>query len=425
MTFNLRVEKLVFGGDGLGHHQGRTVMIPRVVPGELVEAEEIQTAKGVTHARPLRVLEPAAERVEAPCPYFGKCGGCQYQHVRDDLQPERKREILRETLRRIGKITWDREIEIHAAHPWNYRNQAQFKVSRTGGGLEIGYYEAESHRLVAIDECKILSPRLNEILRALRREDVCEYLRPAREIELRADDRDEKVMLTLDGEFDPAGAGSAARSLLGRLPGVASVAIPRDGRFEVFGDSALTYQVGEFRYRVSPGSFFQAARHLLADFVRTATGDEKGSLALDLFAGVGLFTLPLARAFGRVLGVEGNRRASADLAANARDHHLDNIQVASESIYDFLRRFARAGPDLAVLDPPRAGVGEQSLALLAKLRPARLHYVSCHPPTLARDLAHLARLGYAIISIAMFDLFPQTAHIECVAKLTRSGHAGS
>ncbi len=425
MSFELTVEKLVYGGDALAHHQGRTVMLPRVLPGELVEVEETGSAKGVTRARPVRVLEPAAERIEAPCPYFGKCGGCQYQHLRDDLEPQSKREILRETLRRVGKITWEKEIAVHSANPWNYRNQAQFKVTRTGDALEIGYYEAESHRLVAIHECKILSPRLNEILPALRQNELLKNLRPAREIELLADDRDEKVMATLAGDFDAAQAESAARRMLESLPGVAGVAVKRDGRFEVFGESALTYQVGEFQYRVSPGSFFQASRHLLPELVLEVTEGPKGALALDLFAGVGLFTLPLARGFEKVVGVEGNARAAADLAANARAHHLDNIRVASDSIYDFLRRFAHAGPDRVVLDPPRAGVGEQSLALLAKFHPARLHYVSCHPPTLARDLAHLARLGYTINSIAMFDLFPQTAHIECVAKLTRSGHAGS
>ncbi len=425
MTFNLRIEKLVFGGDGLGHHQGRTVMLPRVLPGELVEAEETGSAKGVTRARPVRVLEPATERVEAPCVYFGACGGCQYQHLHDDRQSESKREILRETLRRIGKITWERDIAIHAANPWNYRNQAQFKVSRSEGRLEIGYYEAESHRLVAIDECKILSPRLNEILRALRQEAVLENFRLTREFELLADDRDENAMLTLDGEFGQADAEAGARALLRHLPGVTSVALKRDRGLEAFGDGALNYQVGEFSYRVSPGSFFQASRHLLPDFVRAVTEDVKGALALDLFAGVGLFTLPLARSFEQVYGVEGNPCAVADLVANARLHHLENLRVASESIYDFLRRFARAAPDLVVLDPPRAGVGERSLVLLARMRPARIRYVSCHPPTLARDLAHLTRLGYTINSIAMFDLFPQTAHIECVAQLTRSGHAGS
>lgn len=425
MTFEVRIEKLIYGGDALGHHQGRTVLVPRVLPGELVEVEEAQTAKGVTRARPLRVIEAAPERVEAPCVYFGKCGGCQYQHLSADRQSEWKREILRETLRRIGKIIWEKEIPVHTAPAWNYRNQAQFKVSQSPGRPEFGFYEAESHRLVSVDQCMILSPRLNAVLSALGGETWPESLSVCSEIELLADDSDDKVMMTLHGPFAPAQAESLAQGFLGRLPGVVTVAVTRNGQIGVYGEPALSYRVGEFRYRVSPGSFFQASRHLLPELAEAVTGGESGSMALDLFAGVGLFTLPLARAFGEVMGVEGNKTAAGDLAANARSHQLENIRAGSESAYDFLRRFARAEPDLVVLDPPRAGVGARTLDLLGKLRPARVDYVSCHPPTLARDLAHLTHLGYTVISIAMFDFFPHTSHIECLAKLVRSGRVGT
>jgi 23S rRNA (uracil1939-C5)-methyltransferase len=425
MSFQLRIEKLIYGGEALGHHQGRTVLVPRVLPGEVVEVEETQTAKGVTRARPVNVIEASPERVEAPCKYFGKCGGCQYQHLRADRQSEWKREILRETLRRIGKINWDKEIPVHAAHPWNYRNQAQFKISKSETGIKLGFFEAESHRLVSVDECMILSPRLNAVLGALRGETWPEIFSECNEIELLADDSDEKVMMTLHGKFAPAQGESLAQSLLGELPGVVSVVVKRNGQFGVYGEPALSYGAGEFRYRVSPGSFFQASRHLLPELVEVVTRGEGGSLALDLFAGVGLFTLPLARCFDQVFGVEGNQTAAADLAANVRFHQLDNVRTSGESAYDFLRRFARAMPDLVVLDPPRVGVGARTLDLLIKLRPARVHYVSCHPPTLARDLAHLTHLGYTVISIAMFDFFPHTSHIECLAQLTKSAHVGT
>jgi 23S rRNA (uracil1939-C5)-methyltransferase len=419
MPFEITLEKLIYGGEALGHHEGRTVFVSRALPDEFVEVEETHTAKGVTRARPLRVLTASPERVEPPCRYFGECGGCQYQHLKVERQPEQKREILRETLRRIGKIVWDKEIPVHAAHPWNYRNQAQFKIALSEGRSDLGFYAAESHRLVGVEECKILSPRLNAALAALRGEVWPQEFATCREIELLADDKDDKLMATLHGDFDQA-MGRRLAERLGKMPGVISVGVQRKGSFDVFGDSALNYQVGDLTYRVSPGAFFQVSRHLLPQLVEGVTGGVSGAFALDLFAGVGLFTLPLARAFSEVIAVEGNTVAARDLAANAQAHQLKNVRTVGESLYDFLRRFARSAPDLVVLDPPRTGVGERSLKLLAQFRPVRMHYLSCHPPTLARDLGHLTHLGYTIISIAMFDLFPHTAHIECLVQLVRN-----
>ena len=411
------------------------MLVPRALPGERVEVEEVRTAKGVVHARPLRILEAVPERVEPPCPYFGRCGGCQYQHLRPELETAAKREILRETLRRIGKINWDAEIPVHAAHPWNYRNQAQLKVAlQPDGKARLGFFEAESHRLVSIDACLIVSPRLNAILAELRGPDWSERLAGVAsfsEIELLADDRDEEVRMTLRGSFDATarafgdeGRSGLAEECLRLLPGVTSVAIERGRAFRVFGKPALSYAVGDFRYQISHGSFFQASRFLLPELAAAVTSGaleaappNRDTLALDLFAGVGLFTLPLARGFGQVIAVESNPRSAADLAANAQAHGLSNVRAVGQSAFDFLRRLARAEPDLAVLDPPRAGVGMPTLKLLAGARPKRIHYVSCHPPTLARDLAYLVERGYQLESVDLFDFFPQTFHIECLTKL--------
>jgi 23S rRNA (uracil1939-C5)-methyltransferase len=177
--------------------------------------------------------------------------------------------------------------------------------------------------------------------------------------------------------------------------------------------------VGEFGYQISPRSFFQSSRFLLPELVTAVTDEVSGAVALDLYAGVGLFTLPLARSFKQVIGVEADTRAAADLAANARVHAIENIRPVAETVFDFLRRCAQAEPDLAVLDPPRAGAGINILKLLLALRPKRLHYVSCSPPTLARDLGFLVGRGYRLNSIELFDFFPQTYHIESLAKLSR------
>jgi 23S rRNA (uracil1939-C5)-methyltransferase len=420
LAFELIPHKLVYGGDALGHHDGRPVFVPRALPGERVEVDEVRVAKGAVHGRLLRVLEASPERIEPPCPYYGRCGGCHYQHISPQRQGEVKSEILRETLRRIGKITWNEPIPVHAGHPWNYRNQAQLKVGQlVDGTATLGFYEAESHRPLGIDSCAILSPRLNAVLEELHQPPWSSRIASCREIELLADDRDERVAITLRGNIDHAAAEALATALLAEVPGVTRVAVGNDGQFRVFGEPRFEYAVGDFRYAIGPGSFFQVSRFLLPELLAVVTNGEAGGLALDLFAGVGLFTLPLARRFEQVVAVDADPVAAAALKENAAAHSLANVRTVSSSTEEFLRRFAQGVPDLVILDPPRAGVGAAVLDSLLKLRPGRIHYVSCSPPTLARDLGHLMGHGHELNSVELFDFFPQTYHIESLARLTR------
>ena len=421
MAFEIVPQKLTYGGDALGYHQGRPVFVPRVLPGERAEVEELRVAKGVVHARPLRILEASPERVEPPCPYYGRCGGCHYQHLAADRQASVKSEILRETLRRIGKIVWEQPLPIHAAQPWNYRNQVQFKVARMPGGADIGFFEAYSHRVLPVDECLLLSPLLNELLHVFRGDQWAKRLTDSSEIELFADDRDERAAIVLRGSLKTGADEALAREILDTVPGVASVAVEMSGNLQVFGEPHLTYSVGDFRYRVSPGSFFQVSRFLLPELVTAVTENESGKLALDLFAGVGLFSLPLAGRFEQVIAVEAAPGATQDLAATAHAHSLTNVRPVTATAHDFLRRFAQTGAELVVLDPPRAGVGPAALRILSDLAPRRIHYVSCSPPTLARDLGLLSARGFELKAVELFDLFPQTYHVEALARLTRQG----
>jgi 23S rRNA (uracil1939-C5)-methyltransferase len=439
--FEFSPVKLVYGGEALGFHAGRTVLAPRLLPGERTEVEEVRRQKSVVHARPLRILAPSPDRVEPLCPYFGRCGGCQYQHFPHAAQVAAKTEILRETLRRLGQVSWDGPIPAHSGPAWHYRNQAQLKVGQPPDGAPaLGFFEAESNRLVSIDACPILSPRLNALLAMLRSEAWIGALGNCREVELLADHRDENVMITLAGNWNPQDAEALAQKCLQELAGVTTVAITQDSSVRVSGAPHLTYHVGEFAYRISPTSFFQSARTLLPELAAavvapgfspaaaglkvgsTFPGEEKsGGLAIDLYAGVGLFTLPLARRFDRVIAVEAHPQASADLAANARAVPGSKIRTVAGTAFDFLRRCAQMDPDLVVMDPPRAGVGVATLKLLLDLRPKRLHYFSCSPPTLARDLGFLLKHGYRLDSLELFDCFPQTYHIESLARLSRIG----
>jgi 23S rRNA (uracil1939-C5)-methyltransferase len=420
--FEFSPVKLVYGGEALGFQAGRTVLTPFVLPGERAEVEEVRRQKGVIHARPLRILEPSPQRIEPFCPYFGRCGGCQYQHLAHPEQVAAKTEILRETLRRLGQVKWEGPIPGHSGPAWNYRNQAQLKIGKSPeGATALGFFEAESNRLVPIDACPILSPRLNALLGVLRGEPWISELVKAREVELLADDRDEKIMLTLAGDSNAEEAERLAPKCLTELDGVSTVAFVQDSGVRVFGEPHLTYRVGDFTYRISPTSFFQSARFLLSEIVAAVTDQESGAVAMDLYAGVGLFTLPLAGRFGQVIAVEAHAQAAADLAANARAVRGNKIRAITGTASDFLRRCAQMDPDLVVMDPPRAGVGAETLNLLLALRPQRLIYVSCSPPTLARDLGYLLTHGYRLDSLELFDFFPQTYHIESLARLSRVG----
>jgi 23S rRNA (uracil1939-C5)-methyltransferase len=415
--FEFSPVKLVYGGEALGYHAGRTVLVPRVLPGERAEVEEVRTQKGVVHARPLRILDPSRERAEPLCPYFSRCGGCQYQHLTLASQLATKPEILRETLRRLGKVNWEAPIPVHASPAWNYRNQAQLKAGKSeDGSPALGFFAAESNRLIPIDSCPILSPGLNVLLAELRSQPWAEALGSCREVELLADDRDEKVMLTLRGGWNAPEAAALAQRCLAELAGVVTVAIGPGASLQVFGEPHLNYRVGDWAYQVSPTAFFQSQRFLLPEFVAGVVGEETGAVAIDLFAGVGLFTLPLARRFEQVIAVESHPQAAADLAATGR-----NIRAVAETAVDFLRRCAQAEPDLVVMDPPRVGAGVATLKMLLALAPKRLHYVSCSPPTLARDLGFLLQQGYRLDALEMFDFFPQTYHIESLARLSRNG----
>jgi len=420
LPFEFAPVKLVYGGEALGFQAGSTVLAPRVLPGERAEVEEVRRQKNVVHARPLRIVEPSPERIDPACPYFGRCGGCHYQHLAHPAQLAAKGEILRETLRRLGKVSWDGPIPTHSGPAWNYRNQAQFKVGKTlEAGIALGFFEAESNRLISIDTCPILSPRLNALLSVLRSEPWITLLANAREVEILADDRDDKVMLTLAGSWDQQQTEKLALKCLAELAGVSTVVMRQDTKMQVFGEPHFTYQVGEFAYRISPGSFFQSARFLLSELVTAVTAEESGGLAMDLYAGAGLFTLPLARRFSHVTAVEAHPQAAADLAANAGGAGGKNIRAIAGTTFDFLRRCAQMEPDLVIMDPPRTGVGTATLELLATLRPQRLNYVSCSPPTLARDLAFMIQHGYHLDSLELFDCFPQTYHIESLARLSR------
>jgi 23S rRNA (uracil1939-C5)-methyltransferase len=433
---DITIEKLIYGGEGLAHHDGSTVFVPFVLPAERVAVEAVEQKKKFVRGRVERILQAAPERVTAPCPHFGICGGCDYQHIPYAAQLGFKSEILRETLRRIGKIEWTGEITTHGSPPWAYRNRAQWKVrplenpgpdgaaSEAGAdgaaNLGIGYFRANSTALCAVEDCSIISPLLLKTLLTLRTALAAGALpRGLREIEAFVDAADAKLLLTVTFAGFPSRAAEHAESFRQVVPEIASLLFhdPSHDRMELYGPGFVEYSAGGLSYRVGHFSFFQVNRFLVEELAREVVErEEVGRLAIDLFAGVGLFSIPLAKHFARVLAVESNPAAARDLETNTRGK--GSIEVRSAEVEQFLKR-NRERPELVVLDPPRAGMSPESVERLARLRPERITYVSCEPPTLARDLVLFRNAGYDCTEVHLFDLFPQTFHMETIVRLRK------
>jgi 23S rRNA (uracil1939-C5)-methyltransferase len=431
------IEKLIYGGEGLAHHDGSTVFVPFVLPAERVAVEAVEQKKKFVRGRVERILQAAPERVAARCPHFGVCGGCDYQHIPYEAQLKFKADILRETLRRIGKIEWAGEITAHGSPPWAYRNRAQWKVrpmensggdaaSETGadGGakLGIGYFRANSTALCAVEDCSIISPLLLKSLLSLRAALAAGALpRGLREIEAFVDAADAKVLLTATFAGFPSRAAAHAETFRSVVPETASLLFhdPSHDRMELYGPGFVEYAAGGISYRVGHFSFFQVNRFLVEELAREVVEREEGGrLAIDLFAGVGLFSIPLPKRFARVLAVESNPAAARDLETNMRGQ--GSIEVRSAEVEQFLKR-NKERPELVVLDPPRAGMTPESVERVCELRPERITYVSCEPPTLARDLVLFGKAAYDCTEVHLFDLFPQTFHMEAVVRLRRRG----
>jgi 23S rRNA (uracil1939-C5)-methyltransferase len=424
---DVRIEKLVYGGEGLAHHEGHTVFAPFVLPDENVSIEPLETRKKFIRGRVAHIKTPSADRAVAPCPYFGVCGGCNYQHIPYELQLRYKTEILRETLSRLGRLQWDGPIIPHASPPFGYRNRVQWKISREeGGSPEIGYFQAGSQRLCAIRQCPIASPRLNEALGAIVNLLQSGKL-PAglREIEVFADQDDKRLLLNLSFDATNGAAAEIATLFRSALPSVDTLLIHdrRADRFELDGPGHINYHVENHTYRIGHLSFFQINRFLLDELVRAVVGEARGKLALDLFAGVGLFSVPLANRFERLIAVESNVAAARDLDANLQASGAASPNLRQTTVEAFLEHWHQR-PDFVVLDPPRTGVAARALARLIKIAPQEIVYLSCDPATLARDLAILAGdaqnpRGYQISELHLVDIFPQTYHIEALVRLSR------
>lgn len=438
----LHIEKLVYGGDGLArlpadeHGPSKAVFVPFVLPGEEIEASVLQGRSGFVRASLDRVLVPSADRVEPGCPYFGRCGGCHYQHIDYAAQLRHKAEILRETLRRTAKLDLRQDIVLHSSEPWAYRNRTRMHVHHQPQ-FALGYFRHNSHVLLPVENCPISSPLINQAVAAVwmlgRESSVPESVHG---LQFFANHDDTKMMLEayVRPGSDAKELQPFAAKLHSSMPQIAGVVVFATSPVEdesrlhapltsvhsetsqAIGEQSLMYHIVGSDYRVSAGSFFQTNRFLIDKLVEIVVTNRTGRAALDLYAGAGLFTQRLARNFDQVLAVESSQHSFADLRHNVPA----NVKCIRSTTETFLaERSSKLAPDLVVLDPPRAGLGEKATAALGRMSASYVTYVSCDPATLSRDLRVLLESGYRVEQAHLVDLFPQTYHMETVLHLAR------
>lgn len=433
----LRIEKSVYGGAGLarqteGKDAGRTVFVPFTLPGELVEAKITETNTSHDEAILLRVLECSPARVTPECAHFGPCGGCQYQHADYLAQLAIKKEILRETLERAG-ITDIPEIAVHSANPWGYRNRVRLRISSTNESLEVGYNRRGSNEFLPIQQCPIAAPLLWRAALAFKEigsepPAAGRLAHEAAEVEFFCSDTEKKLQMTVFVTKERVGGFTELcerlRASVPELAGAGLAIITGGGQSRKaqkvkplagWGVEGFTYAVEGESYWVNRGSFFQMNRFLVSEMVDFVTKDRRGQLAWDLYAGVGLFSRVLAKSFEEVIAVEV---AESELTNSFKGQ---GRKAVCATVVDFLRGAAiqRERPELVVMDPPRAGVGAEACSLLMHIQPKEIVYVSCDPVTLARDMKQLLNSGYRLAETHLFDMFPQTFHLETVAVLKR------
>lgn len=408
----LRAEAAAHGGATIAHDAGRTYLVYYALPGELVEAQARGRRGGLTYASAERVVEAAATRVKPGCPYFGTCGGCQWQHAAYPQQLEIKRQVVAAAWQRAGlRLPPDTPL-LGMAEPWRYRIRGEFEARYGAESFEFGFHRMRSHAVLPVRACPIHDERIEEAMLAFRQA-----------MERTGAQGLTSLLLTVE----PMGRGllwrtrwksprEAARN--SELAAAASDLLPD----QVLLDDAMTLSFWDLSFRCRSDTFLQtnySQMLMLYEAVLGMVAAGPGDAILDLYAGIGTISLAVARQAGSVTAVEENPAAVKLSQLNARINGSHNFHPLPGRVELALRQIRLGDHQAVVLDPPRAGCEPAAIAELLRLGCERLVYVSCEPSTHARDLALLVQGGYRVRRAVLVDMFPQTYHIESVALLER------
>jgi 23S rRNA (uracil1939-C5)-methyltransferase len=438
----ITVDRLAYGGRGVGRLDGLVVFVTGGVPGDVVRARIGRVRRAFAEAQIVEVATPSPDRVAPRCPHFGSCGGCAWQHIDYASQARAKEAIVRESLARLGGLTEARVLPIVQADPWYYRNKMEFSFHPDGTlGL---HHRGDWNRIVPIETCFLQSPVSVEIVRAVRETtrrhgiapyDPCTHTGMLRSLVIREGRRtgDRLVgLITSEGPLPGIGAlvdavRGAAPDVTGVVRGIAvgaSDGAPVVRTETLHGRPYLAEELAGLRFRIGLEAFFQTntvQAERMVEYAVVRIAPPAGRLAVDLYCGVGTFALALARAGARVVGIELAPAAIDAARANAALNGIDGATFLAGDARVLLPRVVaeHGAPDVVLLDPPRAGAGGKVMRKIGRAGPRRVVYVSCNPTTLAPDLKELLPFGYRLVDVQPFDLFPQSYHVEAVAVLDR------
>ncbi|MDI6761695.1 MAG: 23S rRNA (uracil(1939)-C(5))-methyltransferase RlmD [Thermodesulfobacteriota bacterium] len=422
MNRKVKIESMAFKGNGVGHIDGKVIFVPYTVTGDEVSVEIAEDKKSYSVGGLKEILIPSPWRINPPCPYFGDCGGCQWQHIDPSVHEALKKEILKESLQRLAGL---KEIPplsaVPSPQPYGYRIRIQLKAE----GNKIGFFGEKSHRVVEIDRCPIAHPMINAILQHIRKERF--PFSGMEGFEINVSPEEGKGILIFHLNLSGQRRKIPFKELLQSIPLLKGIAVVRKKRWTYLGDPTLNVTVTlirhgwekTFRLRVSPGSFCQVNLGLNQELIRAVlefSELKENKRVLDLYAGIGNFTLPLATEAKWVIGIDESKKAIADARFNAERNGVKNCQFISGSVEEMLNEFGEV-LDLIVLDPPRAGC-KKVVDQMVRLEPEKIVYVSCEPTTLSRDLRLFCERGYFLRKLCLIDMFPQTYHMEVVGLLT-------
>jgi 23S rRNA (uracil1939-C5)-methyltransferase len=412
MEYEITLTTLTYGGDAMGRlDDGRAIFVPFGLPGERVRVRLTEEKRNFARGELVEILEASPQRITPRCIHFGECGGCHYQNLAYDDQLKAKTEILRDQLRRIGKIENPPVDDmIPSLSPWNYRNHVQFHL--TGEG-KLSYFRAVSPTVFAIKECHLPEGSINEFWPQLEFEPGTDIER----VSLRSGS--DELMLVLESE-------SPEPPELEIEAGISITHVFEQNTVVIAGNDHVTVRVLDRDFRVSAASFFQVNTGMaekMVEHILSHLPVSQSVTLLDVYCGVGLFSAFLAPKCARVIGIESSPSSCEDFAFNLDE--FENVELyeglAEEILPSLIRQITPAfdNPTCVIVDPPRAGLDKNVVDAILKLSPNVIVYVSCDPSTLGRDAARLINGGYTLKQVTPFDLFPQTYHIESISIFER------
>lgn len=441
--YEFKITGLSHQGEGIGRVNNFAIFVIGAIPGEKVQVEIRAIKKNFAQGRLIKIIEPVSFRTEAPCTYFGQCGGCQLQHINYEKQLEFKTQQVKDTLSKIGGIDIDVENTLGMAYPWRYRNKGHFHLDKINREIKIGFYEPDTHDFVPAKESLLFSSVINHLLGYLEEQltlaEVSVYERTVgqgylRNIMVRESRATGEIMLIFVTNEDTWLLDEVVRSVLAVFPQVKSVyhninkstkSVILGSKFKrISGQAFLQDTIGSFIFKISPQSFFQVnneqALILYEKALEYANLSGKETV-IDAYCGIGSIAIYLANQARRVIGIEVVEEAIEDAKENAKLNHVSNTEFIVGRAEKWLPRWVEEGDraDVILVDPPRKGCGQEVLEAIVKAKPERVVYVSCNPATLARDLKYLVANGYEIRKVQPVDLFPQTGHVECVVLMSR------